>query len=138
VMAVLETRCGMVVAGNDVYLSVAGGLRVAEPAADMAVAAALASSASGVPVPSDTVIFGEIGLSGEVRAVSQTDSRLREAEKLGFTQAIIPKRRGKTKRGVTALKIREIDHLSELLDIFHPKETKTTSYVANKEQARHG
>ncbi|MGY9015724.1 MAG: magnesium chelatase domain-containing protein, partial [Rhodospirillales bacterium] len=138
VMAVLETRCGMVVAGNDVYLSVAGGLRVAEPAADMAVAAALASSASGVPVPSDTVIFGEIGLSGEVRAVSQTDSRLREAEKLGFTQAIIPKRRGKTKRGATALKIREIDHLSELLDIFHPKETKTTSYVANKEQARHG
>jgi DNA repair protein RadA/Sms len=137
-MAVLETRCGMVVAGNDVYLSVAGGLRVAEPAADMAVAAALASSASGVPVPSDTVIFGEIGLSGEVRAVSQTDSRLREAEKLGFTQAIIPKRRGKTKRGATALKIREIDHLSELLDIFHPKETKTTSYVANKEQARHG
>jgi DNA repair protein RadA/Sms len=138
VMAVLETRCGMVVAGNDVYLSVAGGLRVAEPAADMAVAAALASSASGVPVPSDTVIFGEIGLSGEVRAVSQTDNRLREAEKLGFTQAIIPKRRGKTKRGATALKIREIDHLSELLDIFHPKETKTTSYVANKEQARHG
>jgi DNA repair protein RadA/Sms len=138
VMAVLETRCGMVVAGNDVYLSVAGGLRVAEPAADMAVAAALASSASGVPVPSDTVIFGEIGLSGEVRAVSQTDNRIREAEKLGFTQAIIPKRRGKTKRGATALKIREIDHLSELLDIFQTQDTSTNSYVANTGQARHG
>ncbi len=138
VMAVLETRCGMVIAGNDVYLSVAGGLRVAEPAADMAVAAALASSVSDVPVPPDTVIFGEIGLSGKVRAVSQTDNRLREAEKLGFTQAIIPKRRGKTKRGATNLKIREIDHLSELLDIFQSQENNTTSHIANSGSAHHG
>jgi DNA repair protein RadA/Sms len=138
VMAVLETRCGMIIAGNDVYLSVAGGLRVAEPAADMAVAAALASSARNVPISSDTVIFGEIGLSGEVRAVSQTDNRLREAEKLGFTQAIIPKRRGKTQRGATDFKIREIGHLSELLDIFQSQEKDTTSYTTDAGTAHYG
>jgi DNA repair protein RadA/Sms len=137
-MAVLETRCGMIIAGNDVYLSVAGGLRVAEPAADMAVAAALASSARNVPISSDTVIFGEIGLSGEVRAVSQTDNRLREAEKLGFTQAIIPKRRGKTQRGATDFKIREIGHLSELLDIFQSQEKDTTSYTTDAGTAHYG
>jgi DNA repair protein RadA/Sms len=131
VMAVLETRCGMVVSGNDVYLNVAGGLKIAEPAADMAVAAALASSASGIPVPTDSVIFGEIGLSGEVRAVSQTDNRLREAEKLGFTQAIIPKWRGKAKRGATNLKIREIGHLSELLEIFQKPEPNSVGIASH-------
>jgi DNA repair protein RadA/Sms len=131
VMAVLETRCGMAVGGNDVYLNVAGGLKIAEPAADMAVAAALASSASGVPVPTDSVIFGEIGLSGEVRAVSQTDNRLREAEKLGFTQAIIPKWRGKAKRGATNLKIQEIGHLSELLEIFQSSESNSIGFAGH-------
>ena len=131
VMAVLETRCGMAVGGNDVYLNVAGGLKIAEPAADMAVAAALASSASGVPVPTDSVIFGEIGLSGEVRAVSQTDNRLREAEKLGFTQAIIPKWRGKAKRGATNLKIQEIGHLSELLEIFQASESNSIGFAGH-------
>ena len=97
VLAVLETRCGLVFGSSDVYLNVAGGLRIAEPAADLAVAAALISSLSGRPVPAETVVFGEIGLSGEVRPVGQMDARLKEAAKLGFTRAILPtRRRGRT------------------------------------------
>src|SRR5690606_15140768 len=90
VLAVLEARCRIQVGPNDVYLNIAGGLRISEPAADLAVAAALASSLSGVPVPADMVIFGEIGLSGEVRNVGQEDHRLKEAAKLGFKHAMIP------------------------------------------------
>ncbi len=121
VLAVLETRCGLAIGANDVFLNVAGGLRVGEPAADLAVAAALGSSLSGVPVPPDTVVFGEIGLSGEVRAVSHTDARLNEAAKLGFTGAIVPKLRGgKKNAGGKDIKIREIEHLADLLAIFQP------------------
>jgi len=121
VLAVLESRCGLAIGANDVYLNVAGGLRVSEPAADLAVAASLASSLSGISVPSGTVVFGEIGLSGEVRPVSHMDARLKEATKLGFTHAIIPKNRAKNK-GValkTKMEIREIEHLSDLLSFFH-------------------
>jgi len=90
VLAVLESRCGLVFAANDVYLNVAGGLRIAEPAADLAVAAALVSALTGRPVPPDTVVFGEIGLAGEVRAVGQAEARLKEAAKLGFASALVP------------------------------------------------
>ena len=91
VLAVLDSRCGLALGGNDVYLNVAGGLRIGEPAADLAVAAALLSSAQDIPVDADMVVFGEIGLSGEIRAVSQTEARLKEAAKLGFTKALVPK-----------------------------------------------
>jgi len=96
IIAVLETRCGLALGGNDIYLNVAGGLRIQEPAADLAVAAALVSSLSGESVPADAVVFGEIGLSGEVRAVAQRDLRLKEAAKLGFRQAWIPRQSAKT------------------------------------------
>ena len=84
VLAVLDARCGLALGGHDVYLNVAGGLRIQEPAADLAVAAALISSYAGAPLAATTVLFGEIGLSGEVRPVSQAAARLREASKLGF------------------------------------------------------
>ncbi len=90
ILAVLEARCGVSLAGHDVYLNVAGGLRIAEPAADLAVAAALLSALTGEPVPQDTVIFGEISLSGAIRPVTQPELRLKEAEKLGFTSAFVP------------------------------------------------
>lgn len=119
VLAVLETRCGLAMAGSEVYLNVAGGLKISEPAADIAVAAALVSSLSGNPMPPETVIFGEIGLSGEVRAVSQLEARLKEAEKLGFTRAVIPTVRKRKTKGralpKTNMKIKEISHLSELV-----------------------
>lgn len=91
VLAVLETRCGLAFGAADVYLNVAGGLRIAEPAADLAVASALVSALTDTPVPNETVVFGEIGLSGEVRAVGQTEARLKEAAKLGFTKAFAPR-----------------------------------------------
>ena len=90
VLAVLEARCGMAFGGRDVFLNVAGGFRISEPAADLAVAAALISSISGKPLPRQSVVFGEISLSGAVRPVSQSDLRLKEAAKLGFQQAFAP------------------------------------------------
>ena len=120
VMAVLEARSGLALAGSDVYLNVAGGLRIGEPAADLAVAATLASSLSDVPVPADTVVFGEISLAGEVRAVSHTDARLKEAAKLGFNRAIVPKRHGGKVMKDSGLEIQEIAHLNDLLALFAP------------------
>ena len=90
VLAVLEAHCGVRLSGHDVYLNVAGGLRVQEPAADVAAAAALVSSLVRAPLPADAVYFGEVSLSGAVRPVAQTAARLKEAQKLGFTKAILP------------------------------------------------
>jgi DNA repair protein RadA/Sms len=90
VMAVLEARCGLGFATRDVYLNVAGGLRISEPAADLAAAAALASSALDAALPQDCVVFGEISLSGDVRPVSRMETRLKEAAKLGFARALAP------------------------------------------------
>ncbi len=116
VMAVLDARCGLALGGNDVYLNVAGGLRIFEPAADAAVAAALISSVTGVPLPATTVVFGEIGLSGEVRQVSLTDLRLKEAAKLGFTKALMPRRRRADEGNRAApLAVHEIARLRDLV-----------------------
>jgi DNA repair protein RadA/Sms len=123
VLAVLEARCGVAFGMNDVYLNVAGGLRIAEPAADLAVACALLSALSGEPVPAECVVFGEIGLSGEVRRVSQPELRLKEAVKLGFTQAIMPET--DTTRKLPAdipLRRTAIRTLGELLPLFMPEQ----------------
>src|SRR6202045_4907903 len=90
VLAVLEAHCGVKLSGHDVYLNVAGGLRIQEPAADLAAAAALVSSLVNAPLPTDAVYFGEISLSGAVRPVAQTSARLKEAAKLGFGRAVLP------------------------------------------------
>ncbi len=90
VLAVLDARGGLGISSHDVYLNVAGGLKIAEPAADLAAAAALVSSFTGKPLPKDCVVFGEIALSGDVRPASQAESRLKEAAKLGFTRALVP------------------------------------------------
>jgi DNA repair protein RadA/Sms len=90
VLAVLEAHCGVRLSGHDVYLNVAGGLRIQEPAADLAAAAALVSSLANAPLPADAVYFGEVSLSGAVRPVVQAAARLKEALKLGFARAILP------------------------------------------------
>ncbi|MBI1239715.1 MAG: DNA repair protein RadA [Alphaproteobacteria bacterium] len=90
ILAVLEARCGLQFSGHDVYLNVAGGLRISEPGADLAAAAALVSALLAKPLPAETVVFGEAALSGAVRAVAQSDARLKEAAKLGFQRAIMP------------------------------------------------
>ena len=90
ILAVLEARCGIPFAGLDVYLNVAGGLKITEPAADLAVACALLGAREDVSLPADTVVFGEISLSGALRPVGQAENRLKEAQKLGFTAALLP------------------------------------------------
>jgi DNA repair protein RadA/Sms len=90
VLAVLEAHGGLKLGQYDVYLNVAGGLKIVEPAADLAAAAALVSSLAGVHLPADAVYFGEIGLSGAVRPVAHAGLRLKEAAKLGFKRAVTP------------------------------------------------
>lgn len=90
ILAVLETRCGVRLSSCEVYLNVASGLKINDPAADLAVAAALVSAMSDIPLPEHTVVMGEIALSGEVRNANHIDLRLKEAHKLGFTHAIVP------------------------------------------------
>ncbi|MHA1599825.1 MAG: DNA repair protein RadA [Alphaproteobacteria bacterium] len=142
VLAVLEARCGLALAGREVYLNVAGGMRVSEPAADLAVAAALVSAASDQPVPAEMVVFGEIGLSGEVRAVSQTEARLKEAAKLGFTRALTPPRRKRTgeKREsngrIGGLEVQEIAHLQDLVARFAPEEPRRLNQRPEQQPGR--
>ncbi|MDO9417545.1 DNA repair protein RadA [Pararhizobium sp.] len=90
ILAVLEAHCGVRLGQHDVYLNIAGGYRITEPAADLAVASALVSSLAGIALPTDCVYFGEVSLSGAVRPVAHTAQRLKEAEKLGFSQAVLP------------------------------------------------
>jgi DNA repair protein RadA/Sms len=90
ILAVLEAHCGVRLGQHDVYLNVAGGYRISEPAADLAVASALVSSLAGLALPADCVYFGEVSLSGAIRPVAHTAQRLKEAEKLGFSQAVLP------------------------------------------------
>ena len=120
VLAVLETRCGLKFSGADVFLNIAGGIRINEPAADLAVAAALVSALSGVPAPADAVFFGEIGLAGEVRQVAQPDVRLKEAAKLGFGRAIIPRRKVRKgeKPANELLSVNEVAHTQDIAEMF--------------------
>ncbi|MBA85477.1 DNA repair protein RadA [Thalassobius sp. S69A] len=117
ILAVLEARCGIPFAGLDVYLNVAGGLKVSEPAADLAVAAALLSAREDAALPKDTVLFGEISLSGALRPVGQTENRLKEAQKLGFTTAIAPS--GGKAGGTGGMALRQFGDLTAFVgDIF--------------------
>ena len=112
VLAVLEAHCGVRLSSHDVYLNVAGGLRITEPAADLAAAAALLSSLAHAPLPADAVYFGEVSLSGAVRPVGQTSARLKEAQKLGFTKAIAPEAaRKEAAEGLTISPIASVSSL---------------------------
>ena len=137
-LAVLETRCGLGLGQNDVYLNVAGGLRIVEPAADLAVAAALVSAATDRPTDPGAVYFGEVGLSGEVRQVAQAESRLREAQKLGFTAATLPRRvaRGSAApAAIPGLKLTEIGHVADLVAVFAAKTVKKAATASQTPSA---
>lgn len=121
ILAVLEARCGLQFSGSDIFLNVTGGLRIQEPAADLAVAAALISSVSGVVIPAENIFFGEIGLAGEVRQVAQPDLRIKEAAKLGFERAIVPERNAKGKaaeRSKPPLMVENIRHVRDIVDLY--------------------
>ena len=123
-LAVLDSRAGLRLSSHDVYLNIAGGLRVSEPAADLAVAAALASAATETPTDAGTVYFGEVGLSGEVRQVAQADARLKEAQKLGFAAACLPRRvaqGGGKPVALPGLRLNELGHLTDLVAGFTGK-----------------
>ena len=119
VVAVLEARCGIALGGRDIYLNVAGGLRITEPAADLAVAAALLSAAFNSPFPQEAVVFGELALSGEIRPVAQTEQRAKESGKLGFSQVFCAVRKsGKKADAKSDVDIQHIGHLRALLPYF--------------------
>lgn len=124
ILAVLEARCGMNFSGQDVYLNIAGGLRIGEPAADLAVAAALVSAVTKVPIASDAVIFGEIGLAGEIRAVGQQAPRLKEAAKLGFKTAFMPTQKKRLKETDSLIRIHELSYVQDLGTLFQTQPKK--------------
>lgn len=110
IAAILDKQAGFTFGAHDIFLNVTGGLKVIEPAADLAIAAALLSSLLNRPVAMDKVVFGELGLTGEVRSVPQQEARLKEAAKLGFTQAVMPKHKG-GKAPLTTTVIGRLDDL---------------------------
>jgi len=113
ILAVLEARCGLSFSACEVYLNVAGGYRLSDPAADLAVAGALISALAERPVPHDSVMLGEIALSGEIRPVAHLAMRLREAAKLGFSEAFLPRAAGD---GVAGIKAQSFTRLTDLVD----------------------
>ncbi len=136
IAAVLDARCGLSVGANDIYLNIAGGLRVVEPAADLAVAAALVSALTETPVPAGAVVFGEIGLSGRVRPVSHTEARLKEAAKLGFAEAWMPARPAARERRLHEnLAASPIGHLSELVARLAPRQRRRVHAAATNRVA---
>ena len=120
-LAVLETRAGISFSNNDVYLNIAGGFKITEPACDVAVAVSLISAKMNIPIASTSAFCGEIGLSGEVRAVTQVNMRIKEADKLGFTNIIIPKTTKHESHTSTNINIKEIGNIKSLIDIFNKK-----------------
>lgn len=124
-LAVLETRCGVNLGNRDVYLNVAGGLRIQEPAADVAVAAALLSALTDQPLPKASLFCGEVGLSGEVRGVTHLDARLKEAQKLGFESAYLP-HQGSSKVTTTGMHLTRFKTLPELAALFKGPTQKQT------------
>jgi DNA repair protein RadA/Sms len=116
ILAVLEKRAGLLLGGHDVFVNVVGGVKVDEPAADLAIAIAIASSFKDIAIPSNTIIIGELGLGGEVRGVSQFDSRIKEAARLGFENVIIPKDNTKESSRILSLTMTEVSSLAEAID----------------------
>lgn len=135
VLAVLEAHCGVKLSGYDVYFNVAGGLRINEPAADMAAAAALVSSLCNAPLPTDAVYFGEISLSGAVRPVAQTSARLKEAAKLGFGRAVLPEAARGDPGGDAGLTLNTIGNLTTLVAEIAARGVKPARDGGNTTQA---
>ena len=121
-LAVLEKRVHLSIGACDVYIKVAGGIKIDEPAADLGICVAMASSFAGRLLRPKTILFGEVGLSGEVRAVSQADLRVKEAKKLGFCNVILPKKNADALRGtVDGIQLFGADHIGDALKLAMPK-----------------
>ena len=116
-LAVLEKRAGVALLGQDVYINVAGGLELSEPAADLALCAAVASSVRERCVPADWAVMGEVGLAGEIRAISQIDRRIAECVRLGFTTCVIPRANLRSVRAPEGVRLYGVDTVAEALAI---------------------
>ena len=115
-MAVLEKRLGFQLAGDDVFINIAGGMEIDEPAADLGIIAAIASSFRNIQIPPDTAVFGEVGLTGEIRGVLQAQSRAREAQTLGFKKLILPESNRKGLEKLLGLRVIGVKNLEQALD----------------------
>ena len=120
IAAVMEKRLGINLSGLDIFMNVAGGVKVVEPAADLGVAVALASSFLDTPLPEGTTVLGEIGLTGEIRAVGHVEARLKEAAKMGFTRCIIPRNSQKQLSEMKGITIEGVASLKEVMEILFP------------------
>ena len=116
-MAVLEKREGLMMAGSDAYVNLAGGMKVGEPALDLGIIAALISSFKNVAIDAHTVIFGEVGLTGEIRGVTMAEQRVREAAKMGFSVCILPKSNADMIKKMPEMKIIGVSKLSEVVEL---------------------
>ena len=119
IVAILEKRAGFSLGGSDIFVNVAGGFRIVEPAADLALALSIVSNLRDIPLPGGTVVIGELGLTGEVRRVTQLDRRLQEAARRGFTRAIIPSG-GKATGRYPGLGLLEVRDLAEAISAAFP------------------
>lgn len=117
-MAVLEKRAGLMLAGSDAYVNLAGGMRLNEPAIDLGIIVALVSSFKNVPVDPHMIIFGEVGLAGEVRGVSMAPQRVKEAAKLGFTSCILPQINCEGMNRIEGMKLHGVKNILEVLSYF--------------------
>lgn len=116
-MAVLEKREGMMLAGSDAYVNLAGGMKVGEPALDLGIVAALVSSFKDAAVDAQTVFFGEVGLAGEIRGVTMAEQRAKEAAKMGFTTCILPKSNAEVMKKIPGMKLVGVSKLSEVIEL---------------------
>jgi len=117
IIAVLEKRMGMFLQNQDAYVNVAGGIKLDEPAVDLAIAVCIASSLRDQPTQPFDVVFGEVGLTGEVRGVSRVDQRVREAEKLGFRRVIVPEKSLKGWTAPSGIEIIGVNTVAEALKV---------------------
>jgi DNA repair protein RadA/Sms len=137
-LAVLEKRLGMPMQEHDVYVNVVGGLRVDEPALDLGVVVAVASSLRDMPLEPSLVVFGEVGLTGEVRAVTQVDARLREAAKLGFRHCLLPQANCQTAVATAGMELWGVRTVAEALQVIQVRGTpgKPPSTLDGKRSVR--
>jgi DNA repair protein RadA/Sms len=114
--AVMEKKLGMHLMGYDIFMNVAGGVKVVEPAVDVAIVAAVASSFLDKPIADGTIVLGEIGLTGEVRAIGQVDARLSESRKMGFTRCLVPGSNLKRLPEIKGIEITGVKTVSEVVE----------------------